>query len=123
MQPLIDVEYLTAGGTMRTATKRGQIYCGVVERPSDGLTCLAILDPGATRCHLIEVGHVAAINGYELATDPDRWRTRAQEIRLLVEGECEEWAKQPIAEAYGLTHRPQTVFSGVRSWLDRVFAP
>lgn len=99
MQPLFDVRYLAGGNTHRLAIKRRQAYCGVVERPSDGITCLAIHNPGSARRHLIEVGHVDAINGRELATDPGRWLTRAQEIRLVVEGECEEWAKGRIRAA------------------------
>jgi hypothetical protein len=100
MQKFIDVEYIPNSGILHIVKKLGQEYHGVVTRPSDGFTCLALCSAGASRKHYIEVSRVEAItvNGRRqlLTTDPDRWRTRAEEIRYLVDGQCADWAMAPI---------------------------
>lgn len=96
---LDEVEYFPGGDTAHvpTRTKQGQIYLGVGERASDGMTCLAIQTPGATRRHNIEVSSVRSvtIDGtcHVLDTPPVRWRIRAQELIYLIEGSFSEpWA-------------------------------
>lgn len=72
-------------------------YLGVVERASDGFCVLRVRAAGASRAHQMEVGDVYAISVHGrrsiMQTPRDRWKIRAQEIKQLVEGEVEEWAK------------------------------
>lgn len=96
---LDSVEYFAPGMLDGpTTTKTEQLYCGVVERKSDGITCLAVRAPEGERRHHIEVGAVHAISLYGqrhvLETPAVRYRIRAQEIIRLAEGEfSEEWAR------------------------------
>lgn len=97
-KPLIDlVEYYPNTRGEDVKHKANARYLGVIERASDGFTTLSIKADSATRAHNIEVGSVYAIT-YRgkrtvLRTPWGRWRIRAAEIRSLLEGELEPWAK------------------------------
>jgi hypothetical protein len=75
--------------------KKGATYLGVIERSSDGFTVLSL--GGGTRAHNIQVGEVYAVTcrgvRHRLATPPERWRLRSAEIRRVVEGVVEDWAR------------------------------
>ena len=106
--PRIDVEYYGRGRSERVQRKEYQLYLGVEENPSSGMTCLVIKDVlndqgGYGRRHFIEVGSVYAIalttnisawDRYVLRTPPGNWKIRAQEIKLIVEGKVDDWAKE-----------------------------
>jgi hypothetical protein len=91
------VEYYPSTRGEDVKHKAQAIYGGVVERASDGFTVLRLTSPSASRAHQIEVGSVYAItlNGrrHVLQTSWGRYRVRAQEIRRIIEGEVEEWAR------------------------------
>jgi 1,2-phenylacetyl-CoA epoxidase PaaB subunit len=91
------VEYYPSTRGEDVKHKVGAVYLGVIERASDGFTVLSIRTPDAKRAHNIEVGQVYAVTvrgqRHVLATPWSRWRVRSAEIRRLVEGDLEEWAK------------------------------
>lgn len=97
-KPLIElVEYYPNTRGEDIKHKANARYLGVIERASDGFTTLSIKADSATRAHNIEVGSVYAIT-YQgkrtvLRTPWGRWKIRAAEIRSLLEGELEDWAK------------------------------
>jgi len=106
--PILDlVEYYpnTRGDDVKHKAKAE--YLGVIERASDSYTMLSIRTADAKRAHNIEVGQVNAITvrGQRrvLQTPWGRWRIRAAEIRQVMEGELEDWAK-PYFDATSPTY-------------------
>ena len=81
------VEYYTRYGD-DLAHKDNQIFCGIEDRKSDGVTCLSLRSREASRRHNIEVGYVIAItmggNRLVVETPVRRWRIRAAEIARII---------------------------------------
>lgn len=71
-------------------TARGVEYLGIVERPSDGFTCLAVRMPGSTKRHLMEVAQVVEVEIAGRVHRPtplhERYAETAEKLRAFIEG-------------------------------------
>lgn len=70
-------------------TARNVEYLGIVERPSDGFTCLAVRMPGSTKRHLMEVAQVVEVEIAGRVHRPtpmhERFAETADKLRAFIE--------------------------------------
>lgn len=91
--------YASQNDPDRVLSQFDREYCGVIERPSDGITCLAIKVPGSARRQFIEVSLIYGVSRgnsddvHVLRVPPGRWKLRAEELAVIVEDrDLDDWA-------------------------------